>query len=277
MSAVLLAALSAALWGTGDFCGGKASQRADSLHVAVVVALVGVPLVALGAALLSPGAPARADLAWGGAGGLAGFVGLVVFYRALSSGAMAVAAPVTAVASAVTPLAIGLAFERPPGVVALVGAGLAVVAVALVSVAPGRAGRVSTRVVAMALLAGVLFGLSFAALKQAAPGAGLWPLVAARLAGLAGGLAVLARRRALPRLGPLSWRWALVAGGYDTAANATYLLAAQRGLLSVVGPVASLYPAATVVLALVIDREPVRAVQLAGLGLALAALALTAA
>src|SRR5439155_15129192 len=147
VSAVLLAALSAALWGTGDFCGGKASQRADSLHVAVVVALVGVPLIALAAAVLAPGAPTRADLVWGGVGGLAGFAGLVVFYRALSSGAMAVAAPVTAVASAVTPLAIGLAFERPPGVVALVGAGLAVVAVALVSVAPGRAGRVSTRVV----------------------------------------------------------------------------------------------------------------------------------
>jgi uncharacterized membrane protein len=68
-----------------------------------------------------------------------------------------------------------------------------------------------------------------------------------------------------------------VAGVFDVSANVLYLLAAQRGQLSVVGPIASLYPASTVALALLVDRERLRLVQVAGLGLAVAALVLTAA
>jgi drug/metabolite transporter (DMT)-like permease len=160
---------------------------------------------------------------------------------------------------------------------ALVGAGLAVVAVGLVSLGTDRSGPVTGRIVGMSLLAGVLFGLFFVLVKQASPAAGLSPLLAARTAGAAAGAAVLAWRHSLPRLPPRSLRLALVAGVFDVSANALYLLAARLGLLSVVGPIASLYPASTVVLALLIDRERVRAVQVAGLGLAVAALMLTAA
>jgi drug/metabolite transporter (DMT)-like permease len=47
-------------------------------------------------------------------------------------------------------------------------------------------------------------------------------------------------------------------------------------LLSVVAPVAALYPASTVLLAFLVDRERLRPVQLAGLGLAVTALVLVA-
>jgi drug/metabolite transporter (DMT)-like permease len=273
----LLAAISALVWGIGDFGGGKAAQRADPLHVTVLVALTGLPLVAVAAGLTSRAAPGPADLAWGAGAGLAGFAGLVLFYRALSSGAMAVTAPVTAMMSALTPLVAGLALDRPPGWPALAGAGLAVAAVGLVSAGTGRTGPVTGRIVALSLLAGVLFGLFFVGIRQASPAAGLWPLVAGRAIGLTAGVALVAWRRSPPRLGSVALRWALVAGVFDVAANVCYLLAVRRGLLSVVGPIASLYPASTVVLALVVDRERVRAVQVAGLGLALAALVLTAA
>ena len=277
MSGLLLAALSALVWGAGDFCGGKASQRADSMHVTVVTMLTGVPLVTVAAALVSRGAPAPVDLTWGAAAGVAGFAGLVLFYRALAGGAMAVAAPVTAMTSALTPLVVGLATEGSPGFLALVGAVFAVAAVGLVSLGTGPAGPVRGSVLAMALLAGVLFGLFFVGLKQASSAAGLWPLVAARVAGLAAGLAILASRRSAPRLPAWSLRAAVVAGVFDVSANVLYLLAAQRGELSVVGPIASLYPASTVALALLVDRERLRLVQVAGLGLAVAALVLTAA
>ena len=48
----------------------------------------------------------------------------------------------------------------------------------------------------------------------------------------------------------------------------------REGLLSVVAAIVSLYPAATVVLAVVIDRERVARTQIAGMGVALAALLL---
>jgi uncharacterized membrane protein len=71
-------------------------------------------------------------------------------------------------------------------------------------------------------------------------------------------------------------RLTVTAGVFDITANALYLLAAQRGLLSVVAPIAALYPASTVLLALLVDRERLRPIQLAGLGLAATALVLVA-
>ena len=59
----------------------------------------------------SPGSAARSDpptSAWGGAAGLAGAAGLVVFFRALAGGVMSVIAPVTAVTAAAVPVLVGL-------------------------------------------------------------------------------------------------------------------------------------------------------------------------
>jgi drug/metabolite transporter (DMT)-like permease len=70
--------------------------------------------------------------------------------------------------------------------------------------------------------------------------------------------------------------WLLAAGAGDILANAIYLVALRDGLLTVVAPVAALYPVSTVLLAYAVDRERVRAVQLGGLGLAATALVLTA-
>jgi len=53
-------------------------------------------------------------------------------------------------------------------------------------------------------------------------------------------------------------------------------LATRDGLLSVVAPIAALYPVSTVLLALAVDKERVRPIQIAGLGLAASALVLTA-
>ncbi|MGE5831061.1 MAG: EamA/RhaT family transporter, partial [Micromonosporaceae bacterium] len=64
MIGVLLAALSALVWGTADFGGGKASQRAPALTVTVISQLFGLPVLAA-ALLLLPGAIHLTDLAWG--------------------------------------------------------------------------------------------------------------------------------------------------------------------------------------------------------------------
>ncbi|RYZ24717.1 MAG: EamA/RhaT family transporter, partial [Propionibacteriaceae bacterium] len=110
---VVLAGLSGLVWGVGDFSGGKATQRAGALPVVWLSKLVSLPLLALYLVLL----PTRADLgglAWGALAGVFGAVGVVVFYRALSAGAMTVVAPVASVTSAAIPVVVGLASgERP--------------------------------------------------------------------------------------------------------------------------------------------------------------------
>lgn len=278
------------MWGIADFSGGKASQRARPLTVTVVSQFLGLPVALLSLALV-PGTASVADLIWSAVAGIAGFAGIVLLYRGLASGAMAMVAPVTAVTAAVIPMVVGLATDQPPGALGLAGAASAMIAIALVSLGP-RTGRtvVEPRLVGLALASGTMFGIFFALLGQANEQAGMWPVVAARVGSLGFGAlllissapSVLGRGTARDapsqngscRLPREILPWTVAAGVLDITANALFVAAAARGNLSIVAAVSSLYPASTVILALTVDRERVRPIQLAGLALAATALVL---
>src|SRR3978361_1011453 len=119
---VALAGLSGLVWGVGDFAGGKATQRALPLPVAWVSKLASLPLLAVDL-LWIPVPVQRASRGWGALAGVVGLVGVVVFYRALSAGAMTVVAPVTAVTSAAIPVVVGLVRGERPRAGALGGGG----------------------------------------------------------------------------------------------------------------------------------------------------------
>jgi drug/metabolite transporter (DMT)-like permease len=273
---VLLAAASAAVWGTADFCGGKAARRGQVVAVTLLSKLISVPLVVVLLLASGGGGTAVAGVGWGAAAGLFGILGLILLYRGLATGAMAVVAPVTAVTAAVLPLGAGLLLDRWPSPLELVGVVCAVVAIALVSLA-GGGGTVTSGLIGTALLAGSLFGLFFVFLERAGDDAGLWPLAGAQVVALLVCAALVRHRRAPLRLHGATLGWALAAGALDMAANTLYLVATHGGLLSVVAPIGALYPASTVLLSVAVDRERVRAPQFAGLGLAAAALVLVAA
>jgi drug/metabolite transporter (DMT)-like permease len=307
--AIVLAALSGLVWGAGDFSGGKATQRVPAVASVALSKAVALPVLGLYLVLI-PGTPRLASLGWGAVAGLCGGAAMIVFYRALAGGAMAVVAPVSAVTAALVPLVVGLVIETAPGPLALTGAGCAIVAIGLVSLAPhaeaappsasvaaasaasvaaasAAAGSAATmtvsklRLVLFALVSGAGFGLFFVFLNKAGDAAGghggLWPVLGAHLAALSlcGALA-LKSRTAMPRPHGITIVWIIVAGVFDMTANALYLLAARDGLLSIVAPVSSLYPVTTVILAVLVDRERMRPVQIAGLGLAATALVLVA-
>jgi len=272
---ILLAALSAVVWGVGDFSGGKATQTSRALAVTVLSQLAGLPVLAACVALLGGGSPTIGTLLWGVVAGLAGFGGILLLYRGLSQGAMSVFAPISAVTTALVPLGVGLAVDRTPSMSALVGAGCAVVAIGLVSRTPGGT-PATPRIVGLALAAGLCFGIFFALLGKAGPNVGMWPLVGVRVGSLGVGLLLVARTPEVLRLTPVARGWTVLAGTLDVLANALYLLAATRGPLAVVAPIAALYPVSTVLLALGVDRERVAPAQIAGLGLAATALVLSA-
>jgi len=274
MFPILLAAVSAVVFGTADFSGGKASRRADPIAVTVISQLLSVPLL-VALVLVVPGSPTVADIAWGLLAGTAGAGGVVLLYRALAGGMMAVVAPVTAITAAVVPIVAGLFTATFPGALALTGAGLAVVAIALVSLGDsGGRPTVPVRLVGLALAAGALFGAFFTLLGQAGESAGMWPVAAVRASSIAFGLFLAAGTGVRLRLERRVLGWAAVAGLLDSAANALFLAAAARGHLSIVAAIAALYPASTVLLALAVDRERLRPVQVAGLGFAAGALVL---
>jgi drug/metabolite transporter (DMT)-like permease len=274
--AVVLALLSALVYGTSDFLGGLSSRRASVFGVVALSQVVG-----LGALLLLlpwlGGPVGAADLAWGVAAGLAGATGLVVFFRTLASGVMSVVAPVTAVTAAAVPVLVGLLGGNIVGPVAAAGIGLALVAVVLVSAEDGLSALRGLRLTSLlpALVAGAAFGVFFVLLDRTSTAAGLTPLVAARLASVA--LVVVIARTGHRRLRVSRAALPLVAlsGVGDMSANALFLLATQQpGQLAITGVLASLYPVSTVVLAQLVLRERLAGAQLAGLGTAAAAVVL---
>lgn len=274
MLPIVLAAVSAVAFGTADFAGGKASRRANPIAVTVISQLLSVPLLVV-LVLVVPGTPTVGDIGWGLLAGVAGAGGVMLLYRALAGGMMAVVAPVTAITAAVVPIIAGLIMAASPGAPALTGAGLAVLAIALVSLGQGGSRRaVPVRLVGLALAAGALFGVFFTLLGQADESAGMWPVAAVRASSIAFGLALAAGTGVRLRIGRPVLGWAAVAGLLDSAANALFVAAAARGHLSIVAAVTALYPASTVLLALAVDRERLRPVQIAGLGFAAGALVL---
>jgi drug/metabolite transporter (DMT)-like permease len=273
--AIFLAALCAATYGVADYCGGRASRSVASTIVALLGQATSLVLVVVGVALIGTPLASAHDLWWGAAGGAAGGLALIAFYRALSRGAMTVVAPTTAVVSAVLPVLVGLGLGERPSATALIGIVAACLAVALVSGAIGtrhQETRFSTVVLAAA--AGIGFGFIFVAFARTADDSGMWPLVAARAASLP----VIAMIVGATRPGRGALRaviWLVLASGIlDMAANLFYLEASHRGLLSIVAVVSSMYPVSTVVLAFGLDHERVSKTQAAGLACAVTALAL---
>ncbi len=277
---VALAVLSSLIWGVGDYAGGKATQHAAALAVVWLSKLVSLPLLAVYlVATYVPITPI--GLAWGGLAGVAGVVGLVLFYRALSAGAMTVVAPVTGVTSAAIPVVVGLLAGERPSASRLLGVGCALLAIAMVSIAPRppRQRQVaSSRLVIAALGAGAGFALFFILIAfagEAASGsAGLWPIAGSQLSALIVCSLLLLMMRPGPWPRTVALRFTMVAGPCDMTANALFLVASRGGELSVVAPLAALYPVTTVILALLIDHERLRGVQAAGLAFAVAALVL---
>jgi len=247
-----------------------------------VVAVSSVTGVALLLCLVGfvPSAPTIADVAWGAAGGVAGGIGVMLFYRALATGVMSVVAPVTAVTGAVVPVAAGLLLGERPGVLALVGVAIAIVAVALLArEAPGERERPTTgaaRALVLALGAGLGFGGFFVLLDRTGDDAGFWPLVASRSVTfvLMVVIAAVTSRAVLPRREALAP--SIGTGVLDMGANVLFLLANREGLLALVAVVTSLYPASTIALAQVFLGERLARHQVIGVGLAAVAVVLIA-
>lgn len=277
--AVLLALLSAVLYGAGDFVGGLTSRRASTLAVVFVSQFAGaVALLAL-LPLLPSATVVRADLIWGAFAGLAGGTGVALLYRALAIGTMSVVAPTTAVCAVVIPVAVSMLLGERPSSLSLTGVGIALLAIVLVGQASAPAesthhARAATALT-IAIASGVAIGIFYLALARTSSAAGLWPLLAARgasavifvmMALVSGHGALRMPRDVLPM--------AIACGMLDMTANALYLVATRGGPLSMIVTLASLYPASTVVLARLVLHERLSRLQIAGVAACLVAIVL---
>jgi drug/metabolite transporter (DMT)-like permease len=251
---------------------------------ALRVVLVSYPIALVILAVLATivgGEINRGAVLWGGLCGVTQAFGIWWFYAALGAGPISVVSPLTAILVAGIPVGAGLAMGERPGAIAAVGVVLALVAVVLVSrqasdedVTPHR---FTPTVAWLTVGSGIAFGLNFVMIHQAPVNAQLWPLVFARLSASVVVLVIAAVSANLrpPSGAPL--RLAVLAAVLDAGANIAMLLALQASYLSLAGVLMSLYPAATVLLAIVVLRERVTVWQTVGMVLALVAVAMIAA
>jgi uncharacterized membrane protein len=276
----LLALSSAVFYGSADFFGGLTARRANTIATVFVSQFAGLVLLLVVLPFLPAATVSSRDWIWGIVAGFSGGIGVALLYRALAIGTMAVVAPITAVCAAMIPVLFGFAMGERLHALTIVGIALAFIAIILVS-QPRTSGDADVQRsgprrffppgVLLALLAGVIVGLFFLSLARTTGGAGMWPLIAARITSIAlFGLIAVVSGRSL-RMNTSATTTAVAGGALDMLANALYLLAARVGPLSIVVTLASLYPAGTVILARLVLGERLSFVQAAGMVCALAA------
>ena len=265
-------------WGSADFLAGIECRRATLLTVMLVSQLAGLVLF-LPFMLALGGAPPTAGFALLGllAGALY-IVGLAALYRGLAGGVMGIVAPIAAV-DAVIPLAFGLLGGERPSLIAMLGIGIALVGIVIVSLTgrdedadaiEGNPRDSTRKSVAFGLITAVCFGGFVVALDAASNGGdALWAVGFTRLMSvllLASAVAYLGQKITLGRRDALPM---VAIGTLDISANALFALATTTGLLSIVGIFGSLYPVFTILLAAAFLREHPTHVQRAGTGAAL--------
>jgi drug/metabolite transporter (DMT)-like permease len=276
----LLALGSAVLYGSADFFGGLTARRANTIATVFVSQFVGLILLLLVLPFLPAATVSSRDWIWGFAAGFSGGIGVALLYRALAIGKMAVVAPTTAVIAAMIPVVFAFVLGERLRPLTLIGVALALVAIALVS-RPARQdddlepAQSSPRKLppgfALAMLSGIAVGIFFLSLARTTMAAGMWPLIATRIASIVlFGSIAFATGRTLRMSAPATVT-AVTGGALDMAANALYMIAARIGPLSIVVTLASLYPASTVILARVVLGERLSLVQISGIICALGA------
>jgi drug/metabolite transporter (DMT)-like permease len=270
MVPVLLAALAATAWGTGDFVGGVLTKR---IRVTVVASIAwGAGLIVLGAIVLltDPTLPDAHVVRWGLAGGVVGAVGLGALYEGLSRGRMGVVGPIAAT-SVLVPVAAGFAQGNRPAPIQLTGMALALSGALLAALAPDPAkrGRVGAGI-GFAVVAAVFIGLATVCLAEAGKESATWAAFLFRVSSVPLVILVALVTRAPFRAASKRDVGLLVGVGvFDNGANVLFAMAAARGLLSLVSAVTSLVPVVTALWARFLLHERLTRHQLVGVVLAL--------
>lgn len=277
--AIVLATLSALLFGTADFAGGLASRKNSVSAVLINSQIVGLAVVLLFSLLdRSAGTPALLDLVWGALAGLCGMVGLATLYRGLARGLVAIVSPLAALLGAMVPVLFGLLGGE--AIQTSAGIGIAVSFPAIVCIswhsekAHGKRDPHRMRRSWLAgLIAGAMFGLFFILISLSATEAGMWPLAAARVSSVTAMALVawVSRRAVVVRTGHGA---VAAAGTLDMAANIAFVLALRHGVLAIVSVVIALAPTQTVLLSRIVFGERVGAVRIVGIVLAIIGVAL---
>jgi uncharacterized membrane protein len=301
MLSVILGVGGALVYGVSDFFGGLGARHLGALRLTWLSVIAGLLSIFTTFQLVDGnwGAITPQTLLWGGLSGLSGSFAIMFLYASLAIGPMSIVSPLGALVAATVPVVWDVITGNllsPLGYVAIVIALIAVVMVGFVK--SEGALKLNPRGILFATLAGIGIGGYLICMSQTPSDSGLQPFLANRvvafsvlsIAMVVAWLVARARRRGIghegtPRAdvvvgekGEVNWKlgliFALVCGVLDTAGNVFILTGMRMGSLSVMGVLASLYPAGTIALAAIVLKERIAIIQWIGMALAIAAIAM---
>jgi drug/metabolite transporter (DMT)-like permease len=280
---LLLAFLSAVSWSASDYLGGLHSKDRHFATVTIAREICGIAFFAIAIACTGGELTLRDFFISFGVGLLAG-VALPVFFGALASGRMALVAPVAGSIGAIVPIVVGILSGERPSVLQACGLGLAVAAIAFVSIEHvddgenGLKRQVPRREVLKAAFCGVAFGIFYTGMHHTSEDSGLWPPFFVCFGVLATLLVwgVVRNPSTIRGVNVRALRVCGIGGVLDAIAASLYVIATRDGFLSITAAVASLYPVGTALLARVRLKEHLHGVNIAGLVLCAASLAFIA-
>jgi uncharacterized membrane protein len=276
LSEIIFGLLSAITWGGGDFAGGVASRRVGAFKAVFYGESIGLVFLFAAIPLVNETIPAIGGLLSAALAGTIGSLGLLILYQAIANGKMSIAMPVSALLAAVLPVVVSAISEGLPGRLQMIGFGLALIAIWLISQDAHDNRLVLEKLsdLRLPLFAGLCFGTYFVLIHNSTQQATLWPMIASRSGGTLLMLVVLFVRKE-PFRAPLNaFPLISINAIMDVGGNLFYILAGQTGRLDVAAVLSSLYPGVTVILAWLLLKEHISSGQRVGILFALIAIGL---
>jgi drug/metabolite transporter (DMT)-like permease len=267
-----LAIYAALAWALSDYFGAHYSRKLKSptltFYAQVLSLLIIIPLaVAVG------GSTSWNVLLYGVAAGCLNVMSFCLLMEGTRRGRIGAVIPTSAVVNAILPISFGLLTGDVLSGFALAGIALAVTGTALsaseVSGTESWRRSFDKEGLFFGICSGIGFGVMFILLGQTGKDAGIWPVVAMRLAIPL--LLPVARWSEAPlRPSRLTLKAGVCIAITGSTALAAFTLASHTGPLSVVATIAATSPAGSVVIAHLLHTERTTKMQMLGVALAVA-------
>jgi drug/metabolite transporter (DMT)-like permease len=255
------------MWGTADFLGGYTSRRLPALAVYGLSQAVGFIVLVTAATVTGSWDADPGFWPWAIASSLLGMVGMLAFYAALSIGPMGIVSPLVAL-SVLVPVSFGLLAGEVPAGVQILGIIAAVVGILLAS-GPELSGAESAKPLILAGVAALGFGGMYLTMAEGSAYSPLMTMTGMRVTTMVLFAVILLWVRNLGGARRSDALPLIVTGVFDAGANVAYGVATTMGLLATTAVLGSLYPVVTALLAAIVLHERLRAVQYAGVAVAM--------
>ena len=265
-------------WGVADYLGGIKSRQLSVLSVLIISTFFGLGLIIAIVWARGQGLPHNPMMLFAIAAGAAGTLALLLLYRAMAIGSIAIIAPISAT-GVVLPVLMGLASGDNPSHLQGLGMAAAMIGSVLASREKNNGNKEKRPAAGIGLAVGaaVCVGTFFIVMDHASDVDPYWAALIMRASQCIFLLAAAVYARPPLRIGRIHLPALIALGFVDALANFSWAIAATRGMLSLVSVIGALYPAVTVLLAVMLLKERPRRVQGVGVILAIVGVVLISA